>query len=593
MHRPHGLQRVIIHFDYDCFYASVVENENPALKSVPLAIQQKQIVVTCNYEARRRGLRKLQLITEAKKVCPEVVIVLGEDLTRFRDASKDLYTFLQQSIWSGRAERLGFDEVWLDCTDMVDYNLGLLNPNDLTHSFFCTNRDDPTIGFAYDASSVYGPTFPPSPSPSTHVSQEYEELQMRLVLGSHLARHLRHELESQKGYTSTVGVAMNKLLAKLAGNVNKPKNQTTILPPCERVGGAESTVTQFLDDHDIGKIPGIGFKLAQKIRAHILGRDAAFSAGLVYGGTKESVTVADVRTYPGMGSKLLEDILAGPGSTKGIGGKIWDLIHGVDDSEVAKVKRIPSQISQEDSYMKYLHSFEEVKKQLQILGERLIRRMHIDLLEDTDEVGGDIEIPQRRWVAHPRTLRLSTRPRPALGPDGARARIFQRTSRSGPMPNFVFSLNETPSALAHRLVEEALIPMFRKLHHEQAGWNLSLINVAATNMAETAAETKESQGRDIGRMFRRQDEVLKDFKVTVHPQEAEHTGSAIPMSPAAEFSDAMMANFEIDMSAEDAWESEDSESQPLERCEVCENIIPAFALAAHRRYHELVVSHDE
>jgi DNA polymerase iota len=104
--------RIIIHFDYDCFYASVVENEDPALKSVPLAIQQKQIVVTCNYEARRRGLRKLQLITEAKKVCPEAVIVLGEDLTRFRDASKDLYGFLQGSVWRGRAERLGFDEVW-------------------------------------------------------------------------------------------------------------------------------------------------------------------------------------------------------------------------------------------------------------------------------------------------------------------------------------------------------------------------------------------------------------------------------------------------------------------------------------------------
>lgn len=106
--------RVIIHFDYDAFYASVVEAENPALKSVPLAIQQKQIVVTCNYEARRRGLRKLQLITEAKRVCPEVVIVLGEDLTRFRDASKFLSHFLQQQIWSGRLERLGFDEIWYD-----------------------------------------------------------------------------------------------------------------------------------------------------------------------------------------------------------------------------------------------------------------------------------------------------------------------------------------------------------------------------------------------------------------------------------------------------------------------------------------------
>jgi len=92
--------------------------------SLPLAIQQKQIIVTCNYEARRRGLHKLQLIREAKKVCPDVVIVLGEDLTRFRDASKDLYNFLRGSIWSGKAERLGFDEVWYVLHEQASLQLG-------------------------------------------------------------------------------------------------------------------------------------------------------------------------------------------------------------------------------------------------------------------------------------------------------------------------------------------------------------------------------------------------------------------------------------------------------------------------------------
>lgn len=77
-------------------------------------MQQKQIVVTCNYEARRRGLRKLQLISDAKKVCPDVVIVLGEDLSRFRDASKNLYLYLRSIVWSDRVERLGFDEVRLE-----------------------------------------------------------------------------------------------------------------------------------------------------------------------------------------------------------------------------------------------------------------------------------------------------------------------------------------------------------------------------------------------------------------------------------------------------------------------------------------------
>lgn len=107
--------------DYDCFYAAVFEAKNPALKSLPFAVQQKQIIVTCNYEARRRGLHKLQLIREAKRVCPDVIIELGEDISRFRDASKELYQFLKAYSWSGKVERLGFDEVRL----CVNFALGL------------------------------------------------------------------------------------------------------------------------------------------------------------------------------------------------------------------------------------------------------------------------------------------------------------------------------------------------------------------------------------------------------------------------------------------------------------------------------------
>ena len=61
----------------DCFYAAVFEREDPALRHLPLAVQQKQIIVTCNYEARRRGLYKLQLVREAKQKCPDVIVVLG------------------------------------------------------------------------------------------------------------------------------------------------------------------------------------------------------------------------------------------------------------------------------------------------------------------------------------------------------------------------------------------------------------------------------------------------------------------------------------------------------------------------------------
>ena len=53
------------------------------------------------------------LITEARKLCPELVIVEGEDLTPFRDMSKTLFQFLKSHSWNGKAERLGFDEVFL------------------------------------------------------------------------------------------------------------------------------------------------------------------------------------------------------------------------------------------------------------------------------------------------------------------------------------------------------------------------------------------------------------------------------------------------------------------------------------------------
>jgi len=78
---------------------------------LPFAVQQKHIIATCNYEARRRGLYKLMLVREAKRVCPDVIIELGEDLTRFRDASKELYNFIKSFSWDGRLEKLGFDEV--------------------------------------------------------------------------------------------------------------------------------------------------------------------------------------------------------------------------------------------------------------------------------------------------------------------------------------------------------------------------------------------------------------------------------------------------------------------------------------------------
>ena len=602
--------------DYDCFYAAVFESENPALKHLPLAVQQKQIIVTCNYQARRRGLYKLQLIQEAKRICPDVIIVLGEDLTRFRNASKDLYNFLKTYVWSQKAERLGFDEVFLDVTSMIEYNMDLLNKNDFSHSFFHLDKEDPTMGFAYDATSVCGHTYPKKLTASTAKSTDLggsDGLMLRLHLGSHLAQHLRHQLEEQKGYTATVGISTSKLLSKLVGNVHKPNDQTTLMPPY--TSDVEATnVTNFVDDHDIGKIPGIGFKLAQKIRSHVLGKAAKFDDGLVYGNTLENVKVGDVRLHPKMGPETLESILGGHGSPKGIGSKIWGLINGADDAEVGVARSVPRQISIEDSYIR-LDTMEEVVKELRTLAQSLLKRMRLDLTEtdeDDDqepdkENSTDQEARARatcQWLAHPKTLRLTTRPRPPLNADGTRTRSFNRISRSGPMPVWIFNLDESIENLAERLVNEALIPSFRKLHPEKAGWNLSLVNVAATNMVESAADGKFGSGRDIGKMFRRQEDVLKPWKVEdrdVAPEEVNESVDVAFLERAKSVSEEVdsaddevavpthhrsQPKIEAVSSPEDgSWESDEEYAEGGETCVACGATMPTFAMAAHQRFH--------
>jgi DNA polymerase iota len=506
------------------------------------------------------------------------------------------------------------DQVWLDITDMIGYNISLLNPNDLTQSFFVLQKDDPTQGFAFDATCYAGPTLPDKASTNDEV------LSLRLRLGSHLAFHIRNELERKTGYTSTVGISTSKLLSKLVGNMHKPKDQTTLIPPYICQDGQASNVELFIDDYEIDKIPGIGSKLAQKIRRHILQHEPDFEKGLVYGKTKESVTVKDVRLADGMSSETLEKILAGPGSSHGIGIKIWALLHGVDDTEVSFVKAVPTQISIEDSYIR-LDTLPEVLRQLKKLSCSLIERMRIDLVtsddEESDKSLQDTELEQDRltengvpnlqhghtlvksglsagstnsrvgsagkWLAHPKTIRLSTRPRLPLNPDGTRTRSFKRISHSAPLPNYVLSLTDCIDVLAERLVHDTLIGMFRRLHPEKAGWNLSLVNLAVTNMAEAGGESKTANGRDISSMFRRQESVHKEFTTYADEQARPEVVPVLQTSVEETKSSVVDPTFEAE---DNGWVEEEDEDN--ERCGFCGMSVPLFAMPAHVRFHEVV-----
>ncbi|CAH7034175.1 Poli [Phodopus roborovskii] len=94
---------------------------NPELKDKPLGIQQKYLVVTCNYEARKLGVKKLMTVRDAKEKCPQLVLVNGEDLSRYREMSYKVTELLEE--FSPVVERLGFDENFVDLTEMVEKRL--------------------------------------------------------------------------------------------------------------------------------------------------------------------------------------------------------------------------------------------------------------------------------------------------------------------------------------------------------------------------------------------------------------------------------------------------------------------------------------
>jgi DNA polymerase iota len=439
-------------------------------------------------------------------------------------------------------------------TDIIDYNLGLLNKNSLDKTFFQLSGKDPERGFVCDVSMIPGCVEGASPTAEDVQTAEY----LRLSLGSHLASYLRGKLEEDFGYTSTCGIATNKTLSKLVGARNKPRNQTTLLAL------TDEHVETFMDSHKLRRVPGIGTKIASILEASITGDEQGTDSDE----HDTKTTVGQVRLHPATSPGSLQRLLAGPGAEKGVGARIWALLHGVDPLEVKEASEIPSQISIEDTF-KGLETMPQITEELFKLSCSLIRRIRVDLLL-TDDHGNADELATSRWLARPKTLRLSVRSWPLSG--SLYSQNFSRTSRSVALPGFVFDFKADIESLAERLVSEALLPLLRRLKDDsgEQRWNLQLINICVANMMPTAADGKAGVGRDIGNMFRNQDEALAPWRIV--PDESE-----------AVKEDGALDDFGFDdEDAAEGWESADHTV-----CPHCGHLTPHFALAAHLRYHEM------
>ncbi|XP_044149193.1 DNA polymerase iota-like isoform X1 [Bufo gargarizans] len=399
---PSLARRVILHLDMDCFYAQVEMIRNPELREKPLGVQQKTLMVTCNYVARNLGVNKCMSIREAREKCPQLVLVSGEDLTHYREMSYKVTSLLEE--FGPRVERLGFDENFIDITELVEKRLR-----------------DPQCGRAMEASGhVYNQQVPDA-NDWTH---------QRLIVGSHVAADIRAAVYSRLGLTGCAGVASNKLLSKLVSGTFKPNQQTVLLP--------ESCSCLINSLNHVHRIPGIGYKTAERLEALGLG------------------SVSALQSCP---ITVLEKELGAA-----VAHRIQMLSRGEDNSLVTPTGP-PQSLSEEDSFKKCC-TVSDVRAKLEELLRLLLSRLSTD-----------------GRSAH--TLRLTIR---QFTPTN---KYLNRESRQCPIPvNVAQSMNQgSDSAAIVSALMELLMKLFQKMIDVKLPFHLTLLNVCFSNLKASRSST--------------------------------------------------------------------------------------------------------
>ena len=190
--------RAILHVDMDAFYASVEAHDDPSLAGKPLLVGGtggRGVVAAASYEARRFGIHSAMPMREALRRCPQAVCVQPRH-ARYQEVSREVFAVFGE--FTDLVQGLSLDEAFLDVTG----------------------------------------------SQSLHGTPEA------------MAREIKRRIRLRTGLTASVGVAPNKLLAKLASEMDKPDGLRVI-----RAEEARS----LLDPMPVGRLFGIGRKTAARL----------------------------------------------------------------------------------------------------------------------------------------------------------------------------------------------------------------------------------------------------------------------------------------------------------------------------------------
>jgi DNA polymerase IV len=223
------MARVIFHIDMDAFYASVEQRDNPTLRGKPVIVgsppTQRGVVCAASYEARKFGVRSAMPSATAGRLCPNGVFVRPQ-MEKYKAESARIMEILART--GATIEPMSIDEAYLDLTAIVGQASSLPPLSENGVSAFAETTGDREAGKM--------PALLSAADDLLHASLP-------------LAREIKRDILTERQLTATVGIASNKLLAKLASDFKKPDG-LTIIPERDKI--------QFLRPLPVRALHGVG-----------------------------------------------------------------------------------------------------------------------------------------------------------------------------------------------------------------------------------------------------------------------------------------------------------------------------------------------
>jgi DNA polymerase-4 len=194
------MDRIILHIDMDAFFISVEERDDPSLRGKPAAVcgsLSRSVVTSANYEARPFGIRAGMPVQEARRRCPPLILVEG-DHSKYTETSARIFSIMKD--YTPLVEVASIDEAYLDVT----------------------------------------------------------QSQLLFKSALHMAQSIKERIREKERLTCSIGVAPNKLLAKLGSRLQKPDGLVII---------EKEKVEEILKDLPVSSLHGIGPKLEEALKS--------------------------------------------------------------------------------------------------------------------------------------------------------------------------------------------------------------------------------------------------------------------------------------------------------------------------------------